>query len=83
MTETTPAVQPQRRSVTSVIRSLEVDTRLLGMVAALLIIWIGFDIAGETFLARLKGGQLPIARRPLADPDFAFTARDAALMAAL
>ena len=52
MTETTPAVQPQRRSVTSVIRSLEVDTRLLGMVAALLIIWIGFDIAsGGLFLS--------------------------------
>jgi D-xylose transport system permease protein len=27
------------------IRALEVDTRMLGMLAALLIIWIGFDIA--------------------------------------
>lgn len=45
--------------------------------------WIGFDVAGETFLARLKDGQLPIARRPLADPDFAFTAREAQVLVAL
>src|SRR2546425_3709478 len=37
--------------VTSVLRSLEVDTRLFGMVAALALIWIGFNIlSGGTFL---------------------------------
>jgi D-xylose transport system permease protein len=34
------------------LRSLEVDTRMLGMVAALVIIWIGFNIlSGGTFLS--------------------------------
>lgn len=45
--------------------------------------WIGFDIGGDTFLARLKAGQLPIARRPLKDPDFSFVARDAQVLVAL
>ncbi len=37
--------------VTGVLRSLEIDTRLLGMVAALLIIWVGFNaVSGGTFL---------------------------------
>jgi D-xylose transport system permease protein len=35
---------PERRSLTSLIRTAEIDTRLLGMVAALLISWIIFDI---------------------------------------
>src|SRR5882724_6111265 len=39
------------RSVRSVLQSLEVDTRLLGMLAALAIIWVGFDIfSGGLFL---------------------------------
>jgi len=34
------------------LRYLEIDTRLLGMVAALIVIWIGFDIiSGGTFLS--------------------------------
>jgi D-xylose transport system permease protein len=34
------------------LRHLEIDTRLLGMVAALIVIWIGFDIiSGGTFLS--------------------------------
>src|SRR6267378_6799621 len=34
------------------VRSLEVDTRMLGMVAALAVIWIAFDIvSGGTFLS--------------------------------
>jgi D-xylose transport system permease protein len=34
------------------LRSLEIDTRMLGMVAALVVIWIGFDIiSGGTFLS--------------------------------
>jgi predicted lipid carrier protein YhbT len=45
--------------------------------------WIGFDIAGDTFLARLNQSRLEIARRPLEQPDFAFTARDAQVLVAL
>src|SRR6266852_9955546 len=38
--------------VTGVLRPLEVDTRMLGMVAALAVIWIAFDIvSGGTFLS--------------------------------
>jgi D-xylose transport system permease protein len=34
------------------LRYLEIDTRLLGMVAALIVIWVGFDIiSGGTFLS--------------------------------
>jgi D-xylose transport system permease protein len=37
--------------LTERLRYLEIDTRLLGMVAALLIIWVGFDVvSGGTFL---------------------------------
>lgn len=45
--------------------------------------WIGFDIGGSTFLARIRGGSLPIARRPLQHPDFTFIARDAQVLVAL
>lgn len=45
--------------------------------------WIGFDIGGNTFVARLKEGALPIARRPFDSPDFAFTAPDAQVLVAL
>jgi D-xylose transport system permease protein len=38
--------------VAGLLRSLEVDTRMLGMVAALAVIWIAFDIvSGGTFLS--------------------------------
>ena len=47
-----PTTEQPKRSVRSLIRSgqvvllsLEVDTRLLGMVAALAVIWIGFNVA--------------------------------------
>jgi D-xylose transport system permease protein len=40
-----------RRTIGSLIRATEVDTRLLGMIAALAIIWIGFNIlSGGLFL---------------------------------
>jgi D-xylose transport system permease protein len=42
------APQPRsERSAASMVRSLEIDTRLLGMVVALAIIWIGFQIASN------------------------------------
>src|SRR2546423_14276841 len=40
-----------RRSIRSLLASTEIDTRLLGMVFALAIIWIGFNIlSGGLFL---------------------------------
>ena len=56
MTQATVARQdrgqrPAPRSFRSVLHSMEVDTRLLGMVAALAIIWVGFDLlSGGKFL---------------------------------
>ena len=51
MTETSgvvePAGTPQRTSIGALLRSLEVDTRLLGMVVALLVVWVGFHIASD------------------------------------
>jgi D-xylose transport system permease protein len=46
-----PAAAPRRRGARGLIRALEVDTRLLGMVVALLVIWVGFHfMSGGTFL---------------------------------
>jgi D-xylose transport system permease protein len=43
--------EPSPRSVRSVLSSLEVDTRLIGMIAALGIIWVGFNVlSGGLFL---------------------------------
>jgi D-xylose transport system permease protein len=43
---------PPRRSIVSLLRSLEIDTRLMGMIVALAIIWIGFQImSGGVFLS--------------------------------
>jgi len=45
------APSEQSRSARSLLRSLEVDTRLLGLIAAMVVIWIGFDImSGGLFL---------------------------------
>ncbi len=47
--EETP--QQQGGSIGSVLRAMEIDTRLLGMLAALLVIWVGFHIwSGGTFI---------------------------------
>jgi len=54
VTEASPATEgtsPTQRSVGSVLASLDVDTRMLGMVGALAIIWLGFNwMSGGTFL---------------------------------
>lgn len=40
-----------KQSIGSIVRIAEIDTRLLGMIAALAVIWIGFNIlSGGTFL---------------------------------
>src|SRR5215813_14094830 len=43
--------QPSERSLAALLRSMEIDKRMLGMVIALAIIWIGFQIlSGGLFL---------------------------------
>ncbi len=50
--ETSISGGPTRRSVRSMIESLEIDTRLLGMIAALAILWIAFNMmSGGNFLS--------------------------------
>lgn len=44
---------------------------------------IGFDVAGDTFVATMSKGELPIARAPIEACDFAFAAPDAAVLVAL
>lgn len=44
-------VETEERSFASLLRTLDIDSRLLGMIAALLVIWIGIHImSGGTFL---------------------------------
>ena len=43
---------PPKRSIGSALGAMEIDTRLLGMAGALIVIWIGFHIlSGGTFLS--------------------------------
>ena len=52
MTEATAIEAPPRSSARSVFARLEVDTRLLGMVSALIILWIVFNVmSGGLFLS--------------------------------
>jgi DNA-binding HxlR family transcriptional regulator len=44
---------------------------------------VGFDVAGETYLAELKEGQLPIRRADIGDAQVIFRAPAAPLLAAL
>lgn len=44
---------------------------------------IGFDVAGESYLAELSGGQLPIRRGPIDDAPLIFRAPAAPLLAAM
>ena len=50
--EPSAAQAPPRRSARSVVAGFEVDTRLVGMVAALIILWVAFDLmSGGLFLS--------------------------------
>src|SRR5258706_7709885 len=50
--EAPAAGAPQDRSLRTVLTSLEIDGRLLGMVAALLVIWVAFNfMSGGLFLS--------------------------------
>jgi hypothetical protein len=44
---------------------------------------IGFDVAGETYLAELKDGQMPIRRNPIDDAQVVFCAPAPPLLAAM
>ena len=44
---------------------------------------IGFEVAGESYLAELKDGQLPIRRADIADAQVIFRAPAAPLLAAV
>jgi D-xylose transport system permease protein len=66
MTDTSASMTPQNIDpnagpVTRFLRATEIDTRLLGMVGALLLIWIGFHIYGELF----RGGGAFLTPRNL------------------
>jgi len=51
-TQTDDGGPPERRSIQGFIRATELDTRLFGMVIALIAIWVGFNFAtGGTFLS--------------------------------
>jgi D-xylose transport system permease protein len=56
----------QRRSITGVMRSMELDPRLFGMVVALGIIWVGFNIgSGGTFLSARNLWNLSVQTAPV------------------
>lgn len=47
-----PALKPQQRSIRSVFLTLELDTRLVGMLIALAVMWLGFNfMSGGLFLS--------------------------------
>ncbi|MCX7644669.1 MAG: sugar ABC transporter permease [Rhodobacteraceae bacterium] len=46
MAQQTTNLDPQAGALTRFLRATEIDTRLLGMVAALLLIWVGFHLYG-------------------------------------
>ena len=57
MTNTGGPAQSDEGVIARFLRATEIDTRMLGMIAALLVIWVGFDI--------ISGITAPGQRRPL------------------
>ena len=56
----------QRRSITGFMRSMELDPRLFGMLVALAVIWIGFNIgSGGTFLSARNLWNLSVQTAPV------------------
>lgn len=49
MSDTQQEIEVKESGLVKFLRATEVDTRMLGMVAALLIIWVGFHVYGEIF----------------------------------
>lgn len=67
-TETEPPQEEQPRGTfKSLIRSTEIDTRMLGMIGLLIVIWIGFHImSGGTFLSPRNLWNLSVQFAPVA-----------------
>ena len=64
MTQSTTSSGPRNAeagAITRFLRATEIDTRLLGMIGALLIIWIGFDL----YLRIFDGREFLTATKPL------------------
>lgn len=58
---------PPRRSFSSLLRAAEIDTRMLGMVGLLIVIWIGFHfMSGGTFLTPRNLWNLSVQFAPVA-----------------
>ena len=49
MSDTNQEIEVQESGLVKFLRATEVDTRMLGMIAALLIIWVGFHLYGQIF----------------------------------
>ncbi|MEP1206475.1 MAG: sugar ABC transporter permease [Rhizobiaceae bacterium] len=49
MSDTQEEIEVKESALVKFLRATEVDTRMLGMVAALLIIWVGFHLYGQIF----------------------------------
>lgn len=66
-TEETPQQAPPRTSLGSLLRSTEIDTRMLGMVGLLLVIWVGFHfLSGGTFMTPRNLWNLSVQFAPVA-----------------
>ena len=63
-----PEVGPSTgRSLVSLLRATEVDTRMLGMAGLLLVIWVGFNfLSGGTFLSARNLWNLSVQFAPVA-----------------
>ena len=55
VTETTSAGAPEKRSARSLLASLEIDSRLLGMIAATAVVWVVFNFASDGLFLRNAG----------------------------
>lgn len=56
-----------RRSIKGLLRTIEIDTRMLGMLGLLLVIWVGFNfMSGGTFLTPRNLWNLSVQFSPVA-----------------
>lgn len=62
-----PDAGPPRRSLQALLRATEIDTRMLGMLSLLLVIWVGFHLmSGGTFLTPRNLWNLSVQFSPVA-----------------
>ena len=65
-----PSETPRRKGFVGVMRSMELDPRLFGMLAALVVIWVGFQLGtgglvGGTFLSSRNLWNLTVQTAPV------------------